>query len=162
MNSNSWSGYDYKYDEKIECSMLLTITDRFGPEEFKATLTIASQRPVYNSTYNTVLFNTIDRDVEFKYIENEPLDFYENSFLKKGNEEDARFFKAYAGNLNLIASCLEGFPKVLIDYFQEIGNYNLLCNYAKKYFADRLIRKKDLTENSSKNFEKPADQLKMY
>jgi hypothetical protein len=38
-------------------------------------MTIALRRPVFNSTYNTVLFNYIDKDVEIEYIENQPLDF---------------------------------------------------------------------------------------
>ena len=79
LNNKIWSGYDYKQEEKIECSFLLTITEKYG-DEYKGTLTIASQRPVFNSTYNSVLLNTVDKDVEFRYIEFEPLDFYENSF----------------------------------------------------------------------------------
>jgi len=47
------------------------------------------------------------------------LDVYENSFLKKGDKEDAKIFRVYARNFNLITSCLEGYPKVLIDYFEE-------------------------------------------
>lgn len=79
MNNRSWTGYEYKLNERIECSILLTIRERNG-DNFKGTLTIASQRPVFNSTYNTVLMNTVDEDVEFNYVEFEPLDFYENTF----------------------------------------------------------------------------------
>jgi len=80
MNSRHWSGYEYKQIEKIDCSILITITEKISTNDFKATITIASQRPVFNSTYNTVLLNTIDDDFEFNYVEYEPLDFYENSF----------------------------------------------------------------------------------
>jgi hypothetical protein len=79
MNNRSWTGYEYELDERIRCSFLLTIDEKLG-DEFRATLTIASQRPVFNSTYNTVLLNTIDKDIEFRYIEYEPLDFNENSY----------------------------------------------------------------------------------
>lgn len=79
MNNRIWSGYEYKLNEKIECSIMLAITEKNG-DLYKGNLTIASQRPVYNSTYNTVLFNTVDKDVEFRYVEFEPLDFYENAF----------------------------------------------------------------------------------
>lgn len=80
MNNRHWSGYEYKQIERIDCSILLTITEKITTNDFKATLTIASQRPVFNSTYNSVLLNTIDKDIEFSYVEYEPLDFYENSF----------------------------------------------------------------------------------
>jgi hypothetical protein len=80
MNNRHWSGYEYKQIEKIDCSILITITEKISSNDFKATLTIASQRPVFNSTYNTVLLNTVDDDFEFNYVEYEPLDFYQNSF----------------------------------------------------------------------------------
>jgi hypothetical protein len=80
MNNRQWSGYEYKQIEKIDCSILINITERVTSNDFKATLTIASQRPVFNSTYNTVLLNTVDNDFEFNYVEFEPLDFYENTF----------------------------------------------------------------------------------
>ena len=74
------------------------------------------------------------------------LDVYENSFLKKGNEEDAMFFKAYAGNFNLIASCLDEFPKVLIDYFKErkkiVNQYlqeEITLKEARKYWEKGLF-----------------------
>jgi hypothetical protein len=79
MSNRIWTGYEYKYNEKIQCSFLFTITDKTG-SRFKGKLTIGSQRPVYNSTYNSVLLNTIDKDIEFDYIEYQPLDFYENSY----------------------------------------------------------------------------------
>ena len=79
LNNKSWTGYDYKLNERIECSILLTVNERNG-DQFNGTLTIASQRPVYNSTYNTVLLNTVDKDIDFSYVEYQPLDFNENTF----------------------------------------------------------------------------------
>jgi len=79
MNNRTWSGYEFKLNEKIDCSILLNITERNG-DQFKGTLTIASTRPVFNSSYNTTVINTVDKDLEFRYVEFEPLDFYENSY----------------------------------------------------------------------------------
>lgn len=79
MNNRNWSGYEFKLNEKIDCSVLLTINSHEG-DVFKGSLTIASTRPVYNSSYNTTLLNTVDKDLEFRYVEYEPLDFYENSY----------------------------------------------------------------------------------
>lgn len=75
MNNHAWTNYKYKYNERLECSILLNILERPAGDVFKCEMTIALRRPVYNSTYNSPLFNYIDRDVEIVYIENQPLDF---------------------------------------------------------------------------------------
>jgi hypothetical protein len=80
MNNRIWTGYEFEVNEKIECSMLLTIENRISFDEFEGSLTLALRRPVFNSNYNTVLFNYIDRDIRFKYVEFQPLDFDRNTF----------------------------------------------------------------------------------
>ena len=75
MNNQQWTNYTYKYNERIECSILFNVTDRPSPDYFRCEMTIALRRPVFNSSYNTVLLNYIDKEVEFEYIENQPLDF---------------------------------------------------------------------------------------
>ena len=75
MNNQNWTNYTLKPNEKIECSILINVTDRPSTDFFRCDMTIALRRPIFNSTYNTVLFNYIDKDVEIEYIENQPLDF---------------------------------------------------------------------------------------
>ena len=75
MNNQNWTNFTFKPNEKIECSILINVTDRPSTDFFRCDMTIALRRPVFNSTYNTVLFNYIDKDVEIEYIENQPLDF---------------------------------------------------------------------------------------
>lgn len=75
MNNQNWTNYTFKPTEKLECSILINVTDRPSTDFFRCDMTIALRRPVFNSTYNTVLFNYIDKDVEIEYIENQPLDF---------------------------------------------------------------------------------------
>jgi len=75
MNNQSWTNYNYKYNERIECSILINVTERPSPDFFRCDMTLALRRPVFNSSYNTVLFNFIDKDIEIEYIENQPLDF---------------------------------------------------------------------------------------
>ncbi len=83
MNNRSWTSYKYKMGERIECSMLISITERMGTDEFKATLSLALRRPVFNSSYTSILFNYIDKDFQFKYVEFQPLDFYENTYTSE-------------------------------------------------------------------------------
>jgi hypothetical protein len=80
MNNRSWTNYEFKQYEKIECSILINVRERPATDEFRCEMTIAVRRPVFNSTYTTILFNFIDKDVEFNYIENQPLDFSTGMF----------------------------------------------------------------------------------
>ena len=66
MNNTSWTNNVFEINERIECNLLLNITKQVNAEEFEGTLQIQSRRPVYNATYNTVLLNYIDNDVQFK------------------------------------------------------------------------------------------------
>jgi len=80
INGRAWSNYKFTTNERIECSMLFNIQDYSG-DQFKGTLQIQVRRPVYNSSYNTVLFNYVDNDLDFTYVEFQPLEFSETSHL---------------------------------------------------------------------------------
>lgn len=75
MNNRNWTNYNFKYNERIECSILINVTERPSPDYFRCDMTLALRRPVFNSSFNSVLFNYIDKDIEIEYIENQPLDF---------------------------------------------------------------------------------------
>jgi hypothetical protein len=80
MNNRKWTSYNFKDAERIECTVLITINDRIGADDFRATMNVVIRRPVLNAAYNSVLLNTIDKSVQFKYVEYQPLDFSEGSF----------------------------------------------------------------------------------
>lgn len=80
MNNRSWSNNVYSVDERIECNFLINITEQIGPNEYKGTLQVQSRRPVFGSSYSTVMFNYIDNDVQFTYQEFNKLEFNENSY----------------------------------------------------------------------------------
>jgi len=80
VNSRKWTQYTLKQEERIECTMLITISDRLSADEFRGTMNVVVRRPVLNSAYNSVLLNTIDKNITFKYVEYQPLDYAENTF----------------------------------------------------------------------------------
>lgn len=80
MNNRKWTSYEFKPEEKIECSILITLTSYDNVENFSGTIHVQSRRPVYNSTYSTPMLNYQDKDFTFKYTPGQPLDFYENAF----------------------------------------------------------------------------------
>lgn len=80
LNGRAWTNYKFSTNERIECSMLFNIQDYSG-DKFSGTLQIQVRRPVYNTSFNTVLFNYVDNDLEFTYVEFQPLEFSETSHL---------------------------------------------------------------------------------
>jgi hypothetical protein len=80
MNTRKWTGDAYKQHEKINCNILITITKMPSIGNFNASVQIQSARPIYNSTYSSLVFNFADRDWEFEYIESLPLEYNDNAF----------------------------------------------------------------------------------
>lgn len=80
MNNRKWSNYNIKTEEKIECTIRITINERLSADEFKGTMNIVVRRPVLNSAYNTTILNALDRYVQFKYVEYQPLDYSDGAF----------------------------------------------------------------------------------
>ena len=81
MNNQKWTEDEYKPNEKIEISILINVTDELSANSFKGQITVRSLRPVYNSDYNTALLNHIDKDFSFSYIQHQPLQYTENTFI---------------------------------------------------------------------------------
>jgi len=55
MNGRRWTNDQILFEERIECSFQITISEAPSPTSFKGTLQVQSSRPVYNSDYNTSL-----------------------------------------------------------------------------------------------------------
>lgn len=82
-NDRKWTDDTFRPEERIDCSILITIVEEVSQRRFKAHATIQSSRPVYNTAYPSVLFNYQDKAWEFEYAEYEPLEFNENAYLQE-------------------------------------------------------------------------------
>lgn len=80
VNNRKWTNYAFKTEERIECSMMITITERTSSDQFKGKINVVLQRPVYKTSYNTNLLNIVDKDFDFKYVEFQPLDYNDDAF----------------------------------------------------------------------------------
>jgi hypothetical protein len=79
INNRKWSDDFFLNQEKIECTIIMNISERPTSDAFKGTIQIISRRPVFKTSYNTILFDFLDQDLNFKYIEDQTLDYVENS-----------------------------------------------------------------------------------
>ena len=78
INTRSWTSVSYLPNEKIDCSFLFNLQPTSDPTKFNASLTIQAARPIFNSSYASPIINYQDKDVNFKYVEFQPLDFNDN------------------------------------------------------------------------------------
>ena len=81
MNNRKWTNDVFQQDERIECSIVITVTEKPSIDDFKATVQIQARRPVYKSSYNSLILNVVDKNVTFKYVEYQPLEFSDNLFV---------------------------------------------------------------------------------
>jgi hypothetical protein len=81
MNNRKWTNDVFQQDERIECSVVISITEKPSADEFVGTIQVQARRPIYKSSFNSLLLNVVDKKISFKYIEYQPLEFSENSFM---------------------------------------------------------------------------------
>lgn len=93
MNNRKWTSDVYQNNEKIECTILINVSEELGNDYYRASVSIQSSRPAYNSTYNSIMLNHIDNDWVFQYAQFQPLEFNENAFI--GNHTSMLAFYAY-------------------------------------------------------------------
>ncbi|MDW8330065.1 MAG: DUF4835 family protein [Cyclobacteriaceae bacterium] len=81
LNSRKWTNDTYAPHERINCSFLININDMPAIGVFNASVQIQAARPVYNTTYTSLIFNFADREWDFEYVESQPLEFNDNTFM---------------------------------------------------------------------------------
>lgn len=80
MNNRVWTNLKLEPEELIEGAIVVSVKKKEG-NILEAELNIALRRPTFKTNYTTPLFNYIDTDFVFEYIESQPLDFTENSYM---------------------------------------------------------------------------------
>ncbi|MBY8961238.1 DUF4835 family protein [Flavobacterium sp. D11R37] len=79
MNSTRWTSRNFSRNERIDCSIYINVS-AYDSNSFSATMQVQSSRPVYNSTYQSPILNFNDKDISFRYLENETLQYNPNAF----------------------------------------------------------------------------------
>ena len=76
MDDRQWTELQFQKNERIVCNFNLTVTkyDKSN-NRFECTAMIQANRPVYNSAYNTTLYNNKDADFNFEFVQFDQLNF---------------------------------------------------------------------------------------
>lgn len=80
MNNTKWTRDNYTTNERIDCSILINVTNKLSADDYKASIQIQSRRPTFKSSYNTPVFNYMDENFTFKYGQFQQLEFNINTF----------------------------------------------------------------------------------
>lgn len=97
VNNRKWTNYNYKPEERIEGTILITVSERVSGDEFRARMNVALRRPVFNASYNTPLLNYIDKDFDFSYVEYQPLEYADNLFSSNLTSTIAYYLYMFLG-----------------------------------------------------------------
>lgn len=81
LNTRKWTNDSFKNYEKINCTLFINISKMPSIGNFTANAQITAARPVFNTNYQTVLFNFADREWEFEYIESQPIEYNDNTYI---------------------------------------------------------------------------------
>ena len=78
LNDRKWTTLQFQKKERIPCSFNITVT-KYDPSSnlFTCKAIIQANRPVYNSSYTTTLYNNVDNDFDFEFAAFSQLDFNE-------------------------------------------------------------------------------------
>jgi|TARA_X000000950_G_scaffold218370_1_gene262833 hypothetical protein len=79
INTQVWTNQDFLAQEKITCSFVFNLSG-YSNDRFEATLQVQSQRPVFDTNYDSPILNFLDKDIVFSYQEFQPLFYNESSF----------------------------------------------------------------------------------
>ncbi len=83
MNNTVWTEHVYSANERIECQIMINLTDYNGIDKFTGTLSVQSSRAIYNTNMSSTLMNYKEKEklFQFEYVENQALDFNINTHL---------------------------------------------------------------------------------
>lgn len=95
MNNRVWTQDKFLNQERIDCSITITISERVSVDEFRGNIQIQARRPVYRSSYSSPLFNHQDNDLSFRYLQDQVLEYDESNISSATNLTAILAFYAY-------------------------------------------------------------------
>jgi hypothetical protein len=123
INGRKWTTDTYQSNEKIDCSFLLILQPTTTTDVYTATLTVQAGRTIFNSSYLSPIINFQDKDILFKYVQFQPLDFNENNIAGIDPEvSNLTAVLAYYADLILAFEYDSYAPRGGDIYFQKAEN----------------------------------------
>ncbi len=80
VNDRQWTNLQFQKNERIDCNFNITVT-KYDQSSglFTCKALIQANRPVYNASYTTTLYNNTDNNFNFKFAQFDQLEFNEET-----------------------------------------------------------------------------------
>ena len=79
INNRKWTQYEFEEHERIACNFTFVVDSYSDDGSFVCTLMVQATRPVFGTTYSSVLFKYEDKGIRFKYQPYDRLEFNEDN-----------------------------------------------------------------------------------
>jgi hypothetical protein len=80
MNTRKWTNDNFTTEERINCKLSINLLRSVSQGSYEATAQLIVTRPVFGTTYETVVFSYVDRVFNFSYLPNNPMYYNENNY----------------------------------------------------------------------------------
>ena len=139
LNTRKWTNAQYATREKIVCSFNLIVNEYSDDGRFVCNLMVQANRPVYNASYNTTVFNFNDNAVNFNYIEHDKLEFSDD--MVENNLTAILAYYAYLIiGLDMETFALKGGTDILHKAENVVNNAQMIGEEGWKAFGDSKNR----------------------
>jgi hypothetical protein len=81
VNNRRWTNDQFSPQERIKCNFVLTLDKSSTLGKYASTAQIQFVRPVYGSTFETIIITFIDKNFDFEFSQGQPLDYNENVYI---------------------------------------------------------------------------------
>src|SRR5690606_10802333 len=81
LNNRTWSANQVQPQERIDCSLVITINSWDGSSNFTAQAQIISTRTVFNTSYNSPVLSMSDNNFNFSYTEGQLMDYSDQQYM---------------------------------------------------------------------------------
>jgi hypothetical protein len=121
MNNTQWTRDKFTVEERINCNLQLQIREIPSPGTFSGSLQVQTSRPVFNSSYNTTVFNFQDDDVTFSFARNAVLAYAPNQF-RDNLTSILAFYAYFIIGMDYDTFSLKGGTKYFTEAQQIVSN----------------------------------------
>lgn len=97
INERRWTNYTMTRNERIECTIAITITEEISSDEFKGRINLVLKRPVFGTSYNTTMFNYLDNTFDFQWQEGQAIEYTDNTFTSNLTSTIAYYIYIFLG-----------------------------------------------------------------
>lgn len=80
MNNRRWTEINFKDEERIECTITITVNEAVSDGNYVGDFTVAFNRPVFQSSYLAPMLTHIDKGIQFEYVPSTTLDYSDNTY----------------------------------------------------------------------------------